>query len=146
MKFFSAAVQWLRMTYSLLDCQMRRPLTAEATGRANRCEAKTVHVNFTIFTNSISYQGWSTLMWRHQYITKNCFSIRITPCPKGNAGESLKCIRNLFQRTGESFSTLRQQTGCETRLFSSFLAYIYKKYITQEESFVLIVRFAIKVV
>ena len=83
------------------------------------------------FTNSISYQGCSTLMCdviNSLRRTVN-FSIRLTSSLKVYAGESLKCNRNSFQRTGESFSTLRQQTGCGTRLFSSFLAYIYKKYI-----------------
>ena len=99
------------------------------------------------FTNSISYQGCSTLMCdviNSLRRTVN-FSIRLTSCLKVYAGESLKCNRNSFQRTGESFSTLRQQTGCGTRLFSSFLAYIYKNIQRTEESFVLVIRFAIKV-
>ena len=76
-----------------------------------------------MFNRVPSLTSVHSLMCAKFEFEKKCFQEGIhSPCPNGNAGSR-------YQRTGNRFSTLRRQMGCGSRLFSIFLAYIYKKYI-----------------
>ena len=59
----------------------------------------------------------------HQCIYIEHETFLFSPCPRSNARG------DVFNVRGNRFSTLRIQMGCGSRLFSLFLAYIYKKNI-----------------